>query len=716
MLSKGGRRSHFFQSRIDKSAQNNGASQDLHIDPEHLTPLTEIILWTLLQGRMKDAEFRIPGKVRLPLDSSLIEMLQKLEPFSSSGIPLPSFIVLTKTLIGRKCGSLPDDYHFDVYSGKILGGLDTKDGCFGNIETISTTLKLHADKTITYHASKKNVGKIIPELPPSKSKPIMLSLQELVEKECNLSRRVYPLHVKMPTFFDIEGKPHGVFILRQIAGNNLEKFFQFDLMDKGKKHNNIATMDRLKISRAFLRAMKTQVHLNKIAHRDIKPANIILGMDQCSKRWRITIIDYGLSGDALIDDQERGRGTPLYGSPEMFDGEPITQQSDIFGAAWMLALLWRADSNPSKDMLQAAMFAHSCKFSNLFSGIHDLNDTADETPLNLQPKQAIQSLLYSMASCHPDARASLDEGIHVFDEIILERTVAATDKHKKSLMQTHRAAVSLRGSLDQFAAEPHPRFIDFIEKMRELFIAGVEKLSDRELQITYFLDCLDIDELAGFHRKEQIMSYVNFYLDDYIKQYGIFCDLYREVQELLASSSNNDEPRVTTITPEMLIELQKVKLKMEHVMTKNSGYLTLDRIAENGCSLTRKNTDWQLLLRRCRPASSSMTEPDKYVKAEDPDADYLILKGPGWGGEHKIRLFHDYAPSFQQSCIRTDSTHVKPASSDSIITKHALMNSDDSDHSIESAHPKASCSNDKGTEAVKPDLCDSTYGFFKISI
>ena len=65
-------------------------------------------------------------------------------------------------------------------------------------------------------------------------------------------------------------------------------------------------------------------HDQGILHRDLKPANLLI-----DGKGRLQITDFGISTFADGPQFVRG-GTPAYMAPELFKGEPATEQSDIY--------------------------------------------------------------------------------------------------------------------------------------------------------------------------------------------------------------------------------------------------------------------------------------------------------------------------------------------------------------------------------------------------
>lgn len=76
-------------------------------------------------------------------------------------------------------------------------------------------------------------------------------------------------------------------------------------------------------------------HKQGLVHRDIKPANIILDESEASDAVHVVLTDFGLVRGAEQASLSAGStggiiGTPEYIAPEIWDGQPATQASDIY--------------------------------------------------------------------------------------------------------------------------------------------------------------------------------------------------------------------------------------------------------------------------------------------------------------------------------------------------------------------------------------------------
>lgn len=76
------------------------------------------------------------------------------------------------------------------------------------------------------------------------------------------------------------------------------------------------------------------VHAHALVHRDVKPSNVMI-----SRAGEVKLMDLGIAKDPLASTLTRTNavvGTPAYVAPEMLDGEPATEKSDLWSTGVML--------------------------------------------------------------------------------------------------------------------------------------------------------------------------------------------------------------------------------------------------------------------------------------------------------------------------------------------------------------------------------------------
>ena len=123
---------------------------------------------------------------------------------------------------------------------------------------------------------------------------------------------------------------------------------------------------RLKLFLQVLEAVQ-YAHDRQVIHRDIKPSNILV-----AREGQARLLDFGVA--TLLDGGEAAGQTPLttvyghaltpiYASPELIRGEPVTAKSDIYSLGVVLFELltgdrpYRLNAGASRSMLEQAIAA-----------------------------------------------------------------------------------------------------------------------------------------------------------------------------------------------------------------------------------------------------------------------------------------------------------------------------------------------------------------------
>src|SRR5580700_4223488 len=121
--------------------------------------------------------------------------------------------------------------------------------------------------------------------------------------------------------------------------------------------------------RLFLQVLEAvqYAHERQVIHRDLKPSNILV-----TKAGQVRLLDFGVA--TLLDDGEAAGKTPLttvygpvltpiYSSPEMIRGDPVTAKSDIYSLGVVLFELltgdrpYRLNAGASRAILEQAIAA-----------------------------------------------------------------------------------------------------------------------------------------------------------------------------------------------------------------------------------------------------------------------------------------------------------------------------------------------------------------------
>ncbi len=158
------------------------------------------------------------------------------------------------------------------------------------------------------------------------------ALQQRFEREVMLAREVS--HQNLCPIYDIfraEQPPANFLFLtmKLLPGETLAARLRRD--------KSIAVPEGLAILKQMAAGLAA-LHAAGIIHRDIKPNNIML--DGAGSQVRLWITDFGLAraneADASLSGKGLVAGTPDYMAPELYQGRPPSQASDLFALGMVL--------------------------------------------------------------------------------------------------------------------------------------------------------------------------------------------------------------------------------------------------------------------------------------------------------------------------------------------------------------------------------------------
>ena len=148
------------------------------------------------------------------------------------------------------------------------------------------------------------------------------------------ARLDHPRIVRVYDYGSLEGE--GAFIvMERLQGSTLRAELE-----------RVATMPVAHVADWFDQILEglAAAHSQGIVHRDLKPENI-MGRRDDGRRLAVTILDFGLAKEAMVEGAITGpvtmlgavMGTVGYMSPEQLLGQEVDQRTDIFAAGVMLA-------------------------------------------------------------------------------------------------------------------------------------------------------------------------------------------------------------------------------------------------------------------------------------------------------------------------------------------------------------------------------------------
>jgi len=166
-------------------------------------------------------------------------------------------------------------------------------------------------------------------------------------------------HPHIARLYDAGIDPHGLPYLSM-------EFVQGELLTDWCDAQRLDIRARLRLFLQVLEAVQ-YAHDRQVIHRDIKPSNILV-----TKEGQARLLDFGVA--TLLDNGESAGQTPLttvyghaltpiYASPELIRGEPVTAKSDIYSLGVVLFELltgdrpYRLNAGASRSMLEQAIAA-----------------------------------------------------------------------------------------------------------------------------------------------------------------------------------------------------------------------------------------------------------------------------------------------------------------------------------------------------------------------
>jgi eukaryotic-like serine/threonine-protein kinase len=122
------------------------------------------------------------------------------------------------------------------------------------------------------------------------------------------------------------------FTMKRVEGRALREVLSL-LRDGDRDETERFGLSRLCIVFLHVTEALGYAHARGVLHCDLKPGNILLG-----EHGEVLVTDWGLARTLEATDPAPG-GTPLYMSPEQVRGDPLTEQSDVWGLGALLYTL-----------------------------------------------------------------------------------------------------------------------------------------------------------------------------------------------------------------------------------------------------------------------------------------------------------------------------------------------------------------------------------------
>ena len=316
--------------------------------------------------------------------------------------------------------------------------------------------------------------------------------------------------------------PHVIHVLDYGFDGELRPYFTMELLAGAKTLVEAGRGQppgvRLELLVQLLRAL-AYMHRRGFLHRDLKPANVLVVDGQ------VKVLDFGLALARERDEPRGAAGTPGYMAPELFQGEPATEASDLYSVGVMAQRMMAGAPGPEPRLvaiLQRLMAADRReRYQRAEEVVRDLRDMAGQQ-VQLETSATRESYLRA-------ARFVGRERERALLEQALERTLAGQGEAwlvggesgvgKSRLVEEVctlamvRGAVVLRGQAVSSGGSPYEDFrpvlrwlallsepSDFEASVLKTLVPNLEPLPRRRVPAAL--------ELAGDIAQERLMSVV----------------------------------------------------------------------------------------------------------------------------------------------------------------------------------------------------------------
>lgn len=301
------------------------------------------------------------------------------------------------------------------------------------------------------------------------------------QKEHEKSEKIWGHSSKSPLTHVHQGKTFFSRVERLMPGVDLSKLLTLCRAD----HQFLSTDQRLWLMKQGLEQLNA-VHRAKIVHRDVKPENIRVDLAHLPRpKWEY--IDFGLAKWISDNDRGDGVGTPVYVSPEMYDGKGSTVASDSYALGIIFGLMVGADENPflhdktlshDEALVQVAKLSHRYQFTNLFSYPHNLSDTH---------KTKLEDIIKRLVLGRAEDRIKLLSAFNEVCNILMEREIAATPDNAHMITNCFTLLKKLTEYLDQIGAQSIDMNARYFKVIKEKLIEICNAYLKDDAHAQYFV-------------------------------------------------------------------------------------------------------------------------------------------------------------------------------------------------------------------------------------